>query len=227
MSTSTTRILTGGAATAALAAALLLAAPTAASAHVGVTPDTPATAGGHGVLTFAFSHGCDGSPTTAVSIGIPDGLSAVSPTLAPGWDIAVDREGGDGMVRTVTFTATEPVPADIRAALELGVTYAPDSAGETLVFPVLQTCEVGEHAWTEVAAEGEDPHALDSPAPVLTVGAAAGHTEEPHGGHADAAATDAEAPVADGLAVGLGAGGLALGAAALVTAIAGFRRARR
>ena len=49
-----------------------LGAPLAASAHVHVNPGT-ASAGGTETLTFSFSHGCDGSPTTALAIDIPDG----------------------------------------------------------------------------------------------------------------------------------------------------------
>ena len=54
-----------------MAAALALgAAP--AFAHVTVSPSV-ATAGSYTVLTVSVPHGCDGSPTTKVSIKIPDG----------------------------------------------------------------------------------------------------------------------------------------------------------
>jgi hypothetical protein len=45
----------------------------------------------------------------------------------------------------------------------------PDAAGETLAFPVIQTCEQGETGWTEVAAEGQDPEELEHPAPLVTI----------------------------------------------------------
>ncbi|WP_460776337.1 YcnI family protein [Microbacterium sp. GXF7504] len=210
---------------AALAAALVLV-PQSAHAHVTVTPDAPAVAGGHGVLAFAFSHGCDGAPTTAVTIGIPAGIASVAPTVAPGWDIAVVRGGGGtGMVEEVVFTAADPVPDGLRAELTLGVGYAPESAGTQLVFPVIQTCTEGEHAWTEIAQDGDDPHGLDAPAPVVTVGpAAAAH--EGHGAEGSATAAGADAD-GDRLGVWLGAGGLVLGAAGLVTGAAAFRRTRR
>ncbi|MCX6501035.1 MAG: DUF1775 domain-containing protein [Microbacterium sp.] len=221
------RLLAGATAAGIVTAALVLAAPLAASAHVTVTPDTDATAGGHGVLTVAFSHGCEDSPTTAMSIDIPAGIAAVAPTLTPGWQIAVTREGGDGMVQNITYTADEPVPSGIRAALDLGVTYAADAAGQTLVFPVVQTCVTGQTAWTEVAAKGADAETLDAPAPTVTVGAAAG---EEHG-HTATAPTDADASedgadVSATAGVWLGAGGLALGAAGLVAAVVALRRSR-
>ena len=49
--------------------------------------------------------------------------------------------------------------------------------GETLYFPVIQTCEEGEAAWIEIPAEGEDGEELESPAPSITL------TEAEEGGH--------------------------------------------
>ena len=60
----------------------LTAVPLAASAHVTVTPSGTA-AGSYTVLTFAFSHGCEGSPTTALTFDIPESIDSVSPTLNP------------------------------------------------------------------------------------------------------------------------------------------------
>lgn len=218
------------------AAALVIAAPLAAQAHVTATPDS-ATAGGYGTLTFAFSHGCDGSPTTALEISIPEGISSVSPTLTPGWDIDVQRDGENGPVSLITYTAEQAVPDGIRAALVLGVQYAEDAAGETLAFPVNQVCEVGNTDWAEIADAGVDPHSLDAPAPTVTVGEAASgsHDSEHTDDHsADEAGsedvmTDASATgsgEASALPIALGATGLVLGAGALVVAVLALRRAR-
>ncbi len=215
-------------------AALVLAAPLAAHAHVTATPDTAptATAGGYGTLTFAFSHGCDGSPTTALEITIPEGMSSVSPTIAPGWDIDVQRDGEDGPVSLVTYTAQEPVADGLRATAVLGVQYAEDTAGETLAFPINQVCEVGNTDWAEIAEDGVDPHSLDAPAPTVTVGEA---TSDEHGtgtsdsehSDTDEHASDAEAATeATPLPIVLGGAGLVLGAGALVVALLAFRRAR-
>jgi uncharacterized protein YcnI len=219
------RVVVGSTAGTILAAGLVLAAPLAASAHITVTPDQTATAGGHGVLTFAFSHGCEGSPTTALRIDIPDGVASVSPTIEPGWSIDVARDTDDGLVTAVTYTADAPVESGLRAALALGVTYAEDTAGRTLAFPVVQTCEVGAVEWTETAAEGEDAESLDSPAPLVVVGAAT-DAEHGHGdgeGEAAASTADASAPAA----LWLGGAGLALGAAGLITGVVALRRSPR
>lgn len=217
------------------AAALVVAAPLAAQAHVTATPDS-ATAGGHGTITVAFSHGCDGSPTKSLEITIPEGIASVSPTLTPGWQIDVQRDGEDGPVSLITYTADQAVPDGIRAAVVLGVQYAEDTAGETLAFPVNQVCEVGNTDWAELADEGVDPHSLDAPAPTVTVGEAA--TDEHGTGHSDGTdasgtdehdMTDASATgsaEASALPIVLGGTGLVLGAGALVVAVLAFRRTR-
>ncbi|WP_435744141.1 YcnI family copper-binding membrane protein [Microbacterium sp. PMB16] len=200
---------------------LALAIPTMASAHVGVSPDE-LVAGDHGVLTFSFSHGCDNSPTTALRITMPEGLASVAPTMDGDWKIDVAR-GDDGLVSAVTYTALAPVPTDLRGAVSMSVGLDEDTP-ETLAFPVVQECVDGATEWTQLAEKGEDPHSLDSPAPVVTVTAA---TADGHGAHdATTPKTDAagETAAADPLPTVLGAGGLAAGIAALVVAVLAYRR---
>lgn len=201
---------------------LALAVPAMASAHVSVSPDE-LVAGDHGVLTFSFAHGCENSPTTALRITMPEGLASVAPTMDSDWAIDVER-GDDGLVSAVTYTAATPVPTDLRGAVSMSVGLD-EKSPETLVFPVVQTCVEGSTEWTQIAADGEDPHSLDAPAPVVTVEDAEGGE---HGGHgtADAAAeeTEATANASDPLPVVLGAGGLAAGLAALVVSVLAYRR---
>lgn len=223
---------------AALAAGLVLAAPLAASAHVTVSPDA-GTAGGSDVLTFAFSHGCDESPTTSLRVTIPDGLTSVSPTIEAGWSVDVERDPDDGLVSEVTFTTDEPIPSGLRAAVSLGVGYADDAAGQTLTFPVEQTCVEGATDWSEVAEEGVDPHSLDAPAPQVVV---AESGDDAHGAQSsddemtsasDATSSTEQAEQAEQaeqtapIGVGLGVAGLVAGLGALIVAIAAFRRAGR
>lgn len=61
-----------------------------------------------------------------------------------------------------------PLPDDLRDAFELSVRL-PETPGETLAFPSVQTCEQGEAAWVQLAADGQDPDELDMPAPLFTV----------------------------------------------------------
>ncbi|MGM1030286.1 MAG: YcnI family protein [Actinomycetota bacterium] len=193
------------------AAALVLLAPTAASAHVHVTPSST-EAGSTSELAFSFGHGCDGSPTTGVAVTIPEEIAAVGLIANPGWEVAVDTAGGAaGDPRVVRFTADEPLPDGIRETLELEVTL-PDGVadGTELAFPALQTCEVGETDWSSVDQEA------DAPAPILTIGEAAEHG---HGASADTDAEDAASAVGSAASVDATSAAMPIAIAALVVAI--------
>ena len=199
--------------------ALALGAPLAASAHVHVNPGT-ASAGGTETLAFSFSHGCDGSPTTTVAIDIPEGVGNVTPAVQGGWSIT--RELGT------------PVEDGLKATVSMDVLFTEDAAGTTLAFPVTQTCAEGETAWTQIAEDGEDPHDLDAPAPLVEVGAVADDTghdaaaSTEHAGDEDATAAaetpDAASVSSDPVARWLAAGGLAAGLAALAIVLVRGRR---
>lgn len=215
---------------------LLTLGASGASAHVSVNPDTT-TAGSYALLTFGVPHGCGESPTTKVSIQIPEPITSVTPTVNPGWDVekvmvtlATPIDDGHGgqlteRVGEIVYTAKAPLPDGYRDALVLS-TRLPDAVGETLVFPTVQTCQEGESAWIQVAADGEDPHDLELPAPTVTVTEAEAHgaveTVSDEAGSSDDSADDAgssDGPsalplVLSGVALVLGAAGLVLGGAA-------------
>jgi len=216
--TSSTRL--GAAAAAAGLITLGLAVP--ASAHVSVSPSTTA-AGAYTVLTFSVPHGCDGSATTSIDIAIPEGINAVTPTRNALYDVAKRSETLDPPVEdahgneltervsVVTYTATTPLADGYRDTMELSL-QLPDAEGETLAFPVIQTCTKGETAWTEVAAEGSeaDEAELEHPAPLVTITATSGdahhggdseddeHGEDGEDGEAGAEATSAGAGATSG-----------------------------
>jgi uncharacterized protein YcnI len=219
---------------------LALAAPLAASAHVTVEPSSSA-AGSYSVLTFALGHGCEGSPTTAITIDIPEGIASATPTVNPGWDVAkiaveaaepaTDSHGEAATSRTgqIVYTAKAPLPDGIRDTFEVSVKLPDDAAGDTLAFPVLQTCEVGETRWDEVTADGEaEPQ---HPAPTISVTAATeagnghggGNTDPASAASSDAASSASPAAGDDVVARGLGIGGLVLGAISLVIALTSRR----
>lgn len=227
------RLLTGVVAGAVLA----VAAPLAASAHVHVTPDT-SDAGATTRLAFSFSHGCEDSPTTSLTITVPDGIDGVTPVLDGAWSIT--REvGDDGIPTSVTYTAVTPVETGVAASVALDVIFASSAANTSVAFPVLQTCEVGSIDWSEVAGDGQTEDDLEAPAPVVAVGAVAaagdghGHgaatdastddaTDDEHAhDEADAAATASDA---DPVARWLSGGALVAALAALVVALVGRRR---
>ncbi|MCO5217329.1 MAG: YcnI family protein [Thermomicrobiales bacterium] len=159
---------------------LLLSTLTPASAHVVAKADTY-EAGSTAIVTFGFGHGCGESPTTSLAIQIPEEFVSVNPVLAPGWHIEREMEtlatpvaGSHGQeiterTATVTFTADEPVENGIFGMVSLRLTLPEDAAGETIYFPVVQGCEEGEWAWIEIPEDGQDPHALEAPAPSITI----------------------------------------------------------
>ncbi len=63
---------------AALTTGLVVTGAAAASAHVTVTPDTT-EAGSYALLTFGVPHGCGDSPTTKVSVQVPEQVVTVTP----------------------------------------------------------------------------------------------------------------------------------------------------
>lgn len=217
-------------------AIMALAVP--AAAHVSTSP-SEGPAGGRADIGFAFSHGCGDSPTTTVAIKIPDELNSVTPNAHPGWDVEVvrvpldppidDGHGGQVTERVdqVIYTAKEPLDNGIRDVLTLSLTI-PEDEGAVLSFPTVQTCEEGEHAWIQIASEGQDPHDLESPAPQVTITAASGEghghgaSDDQEDGHSDESASDgaAQTDAPDTLtlvSLGVGALGVILGGAALVS----------
>lgn len=204
---------------AALAGAFILAVPAAASAHVGVSPDR-IPAGESTLLTFSFSHGCEESPTTALRVTMPEGIGAAWPTFDSDWSADVEKTAS-GKVSAVTFTAAKPVPQGLRGMV--GLTVITDKyAADRLVFPVEQRCVTGSNEWTQVAKDGDDPHSLDAPAPVVSLTEADDVDAASHGEH-DAAA-EAASPSASALPLILGGGGLAVSIVALWLAIGAYRR---
>lgn len=220
----------GAAAGAAGLLTLALAAP--ASAHVTVTPSDTA-AGAFVVLTFSVPHGCDGSPTTGITIQVPEEILSVTPTRNPLYEVEksvvqldepVEDAHGNSIterVGEVIYTARTPLPDGERDAFELSL-QLPDAAGETLAFPVIQACEKGETAWVETPAEGQDAEELERPAPSVTITEATG---DEHSAAETVSTEESEADAVDdsdsgnGLAItGLvvGAVGVIVGGTALV-----------
>lgn len=210
-----------------------LAAP--AAAHVTVTPSDTA-AGAYTVLTFAAGHGCEGSPTTSITIQVPEGINAVTPTRNPLYEVEKtieqldeplsDAHGNEitERVAEITYTAAEPLPEGYRDSWELSL-QLPDTPGETLAFPVVQTCEKGENPWTEVPADGQDHEELEFPAPTVTVTEATG---DGHGEMSEAAtAPEATPERAEDDSDALGIAGLVVGGVGILVGGTALARTRR
>src|SRR5271155_2601262 len=123
---------------------LFASLPMAALAHVTLT-EPEAKPGAHYLAHFKVGHGCDGSPTTALSISIPRGVSGVKPKAKPGWNAELVRDGK--RVSAVNFsggTIAANTPDEFAVAMVLPRTLGP------LAFPAAQTCEKGSENWSEL-----------------------------------------------------------------------------
>lgn len=177
---------------------LLGSAP--ASAHVTISVSTTA-AGATAVVRLEVPHGCAGSATTEVSVRMPPEVSDVVADSTERW--MADQAGGG-----LTFSTDAPLPDALRDEVVFSVRL-PDEVGAQLVFPVVQRCEEGESAWTEVAEDAASREELDLPAPVIVVTAADGTA-------AGGAAEDSSRLMTFGAVGALAAGSLAAGAVLLL-----------
>ena len=145
----------------ALLALCLSAAP--ALAHVSLA-ETNAAPGSHYVAHFRVGHGCDGKPTTALTVALPPGVTQVTPEAPSGWNIAIVREG----TRTTAITwKGGTLPGD-KAGVFTATMTLPANGGQ-LVFPATQMCGATEEDWSEMPSAGAT---LKHPAPLLTLAAA-------------------------------------------------------
>lgn len=160
-----------------------LGTASSASAHVFVESG-PATVGASYRAVLAVPHGCSGSPTTRITVQIPEGMIAVKPMPKPGWlietktgpyaqsyDFMHGKKASEG-IRQISWTGK----------LDNGFydefvfsAYLPASlkTDTPLYLPTLQTCENGSEDWAQIPAAGENPHSLKSPAPMLHLAASA------------------------------------------------------
>ena len=130
------------------------------------------------MLTVERAARLDGSATTKVAIQIPRINPLATPTRNPPCrgdqqkveltEPVTDAHGNEITERDgfVVYTAKTPLPDGYRDAFELSL-QLPEEEGKTLAFPAIQTCEKGETAWAEVAAEGQDAEELEHPAPTV------------------------------------------------------------
>lgn len=160
----------------------LLAASGSALAHV--TLETPtAASGGYYKGVLKIGHGCNGSPTTAISVEMPEGLRLAQPMPKAGWEVEVSKSAVkpfDNYGRKVSEDVSRitwkggKLPSNFYDEFVFQAKIAAQPG--KLYFKVKQLCEQGETNWADIPAPGQDAHDLKSPAAELTVTAgAAGH----------------------------------------------------
>lgn len=141
-------------------------------------------------LAVRIGHGCDGQPTQKVSITIPEGIISVKPMPKAGWeletitgDYAVEYENHGRKitsgVKQIIWSGSELNDGHydefvFRARFTDGL-----SEDKKVFIPVVQNCADAELSWSEIPADGQDPHDLKRPAPGVMIKAAA----DEHAGH--------------------------------------------
>jgi uncharacterized protein YcnI/copper(I)-binding protein len=182
--------------TSAISVLALCASAGFASAHSSLE-QSEAKAGGFYKAVVRIPHGCEGKATTAVKIELPEGFVSAQPQPKAGWKVETAKgdyaqsykiHGKDitSGVKQVTWSEGE-LPSDFYDEFVVVGQLAKFDKDTTLSFPVTQFCGTDDSvAWTEIAAEGQNPHDLEHPAPQLRVMAASGADEHAgHGGHGD------------------------------------------
>jgi uncharacterized protein YcnI len=210
-----------------------LAMTPAAGAHVTINPPEWEAAG-FARFAVRVPNERDNANTTKVTVQFPESVISASFMPAPGWQRTIrmarlaepiEEEGEEPIterIASVTWSGGTIRPGEF---MEFGVSFqVPETPGEELLFPSLQTYSSGELVrWI-----APDPEA-DAPAPRIAV---LPPEEEEEG--AETAAAEGQAPASPGttedegarsranLAVGLGVAGLVAGLVALGLAL--FRR---
>jgi periplasmic copper chaperone A len=131
-------------------------------AHVEADPASVA-AGSTDTITFNLEHGCGDSATVKLEMKLADGVSDAKPAAIDGWTSS--QSGG-----VITWTGG-PQPHDEPLDVPVEMTF-PNTAGATLLFPLVQTCQQGETRWVD--PPNPDGSEAEDPAPLVTLTASTG-----------------------------------------------------
>ncbi|MCV2370525.1 YcnI family copper-binding membrane protein [Roseateles oligotrophus] len=157
--------------------AILLAATLGLSAQAHVTLEqAEAVAGSAYKAVLRVGHGCEGSPTTRITVTLPAGFRGAKPMPKAGWALELKREKlskpydshGRQIVEDVVEVSWTAKSEDaylqdawydefvLRGSL-------PEATGP-IWFKLRQSCVKGEWNWAELPAEGESTKGLKAPA---------------------------------------------------------------
>jgi periplasmic copper chaperone A len=222
-----------------IAVVAALVATQAAAAHVTLNPNEW-EAGGFARFSVRVPNERDNADTTEVTVRFPQSIISASFQPVPGWERTIEMEPLDQPIEeegeqitehiaSVTWTGGTIKPGEFQ---EFGISFqVPETPGEDLVFPSVQTYSNGE------VVRWVGPPDSESPAPIVTVlepaeeeeaaGGAGGETtatgETTAAGEDGAAAAPTSSSDDDGnglaiVALILGIAGLAAGLGALALA---------
>lgn len=176
------------------AAALGLIVSHPALAHVSADP-AEAQPGSYLRTALRVPHGCDGQPTTAIRVAIPDSIVSARAQAKPGWQVQSETRKlaqpvalghgrrGESITSAITWSGGS-LPNDQFDEFGL-VLKLPDAPGAQIALAVTQSCGKQEIRWDQIAEAGQNPHDLEHPAVLLRISgkpaAAMGdiHVEQP------------------------------------------------
>lgn len=160
------------------AAALTFILSLPALAHVTADP-AEAAPGSTFRTALRVPHGCNGQPTTAISVAIPDGIVSARAQAKPGWQVQTETRKlaqpvdlghgrkGDSVVGAITWSGGS-LASDLFDEFGL-VLKLPDAPGAQIALAVTQRCGEQEIRWDQLAQAGQNPHALERPAALIRV----------------------------------------------------------
>lgn len=164
--------------TLAAALAVVCLSPVTALAHATLEVQT-AEIGSFYKGVMRIGHGCEGQATLRVDITIPEGVIAVKPMPKAGWTLTTGTSeyanSYDYYGRTLTSGVTTLTwegsldDAHYDEFTFRGKLAGDWDAGTAIYFPTVQTCADGEQTWVNIPAKGQDPHAIEDPAPGLAL----------------------------------------------------------
>ncbi|OHV79517.1 YcnI family protein [Ensifer sp. LCM 4579] len=158
------------------ATALIALTATTAFAHA-TLEKTEAPVGSAYKAVIRIGHGCEGKPTIAVRVQVPEGVIAAKPMPKPGWTLEKIKGAYE---KSYDYYGT-PMKEGVKEIVWKGGSLADDDydefvfrafltnslpVGKTLYLPIVQECPDGAaERWIEIPAEGQSSEDLEHPAP--------------------------------------------------------------
>ncbi|WP_077965988.1 YcnI family protein [Ensifer adhaerens] len=157
-------------------AALIGMSATAAFAH-STLEVTEAHVGASYKAVIRVPHGCEGKPTIAVRVQVPEGMIAAKPMPKPGWTVEKIKGAYE---KSYDYFGT-PMKDGVKEIVWKGGSLADDEydefvfrafvtdslpVGNSIYVPIVQECTDGAtERWIEIPAAGKSSDDLEFPAP--------------------------------------------------------------
>ena len=127
-----------------------------------------------------IGHGCEGKPTQAVRVKVPEGVIVAKPMPKAGWQLATTKSAyarsydyyGTPVAEGVTEIAWTggDLPDDWYDEFVFRARLTDFPTGTVVYFPVVQECADGAvHRWIEIPEAGKSPDDYEEPAPGVTI----------------------------------------------------------